>query len=133
MRRIGAGTDFVRYAIGDLVVVALRDGYVDMPPTRLRQENDQPFGADLPAQVALVEGRLRLSVNAFLVVEQGRHTLIDTGAANAWEPTMGLLLRALAEAGSGEERHYDGSSHAHARRPRERARGCGRVRRVPSA
>ncbi len=99
MRRIGAGTDFVRYAIGDLVVVALRDGYVDMPPTRLRQENDQPFGADLPAQVALVEGRLRLSVNAFLVVEQGRHTLIDTGAANAWEPTMGLLLRALAEAG----------------------------------
>lgn len=99
MRKLGAGTAFARYALGDLAVVALRDGFVDMPPSRLRQPGNRPIGADMPAQVALVGGKLRLSVNAFLVVDGGAHVLIDTGAANAWLPTMGLLLQALAEAG----------------------------------
>ena len=57
----------------------------------------------LPAQVPLVGGHLRLSVNAFLVVDDDQHILIDTGAANAWLPTMGLLLRALDEAGVARE------------------------------
>ncbi|MBR0644475.1 MBL fold metallo-hydrolase [Plastoroseomonas hellenica] len=99
MKMIQSGTNFARYEIGGLTVVALRDGYVDMPSSRLRHQDDRPFGTELPEQVRLVDGRLRLSVNAFLVIEQGRHILIDTGAADAWEPTMGLLLRALAEAG----------------------------------
>ena len=84
-------------------MIALRDGYVDMPPSRLRQTGDRPFGADLPPQVNLVEGMLRLSVNAFLVIDRGQHVLIDTGAANAWDPTMGFLPRALAEAGVARE------------------------------
>jgi hypothetical protein len=29
----------------------------------------------------------------FLVIDRGQHILIDTGAADAWLPTMGLLLR----------------------------------------
>lgn len=44
-------------------------------------------------------GRLCLSVNAFLVIDNDEHVLIDTGAANSWEPTMGSLLDALNEAG----------------------------------
>ena len=103
MRKVAHGTNFVRYELGNLTVVALRDGYVDMPPSRLRQEGDRPFAADLPSQVKLVGGQLRLSVNAFLVVEEGRHVLIDAGAANAWEPSMGLLLDGLAEAGIARE------------------------------
>ena len=99
MKPLNSGTNYVRFAFGDLTVVALRDGYVDMPPSRLRQASGQAFGPDLPAQVILVEGRLRLSVNAFLIVDRDQHTLIDTGAASAWLPTMGLLLRALHEAG----------------------------------
>jgi glyoxylase-like metal-dependent hydrolase (beta-lactamase superfamily II) len=84
-------------------VVALRDGYIDMPPSRLRQPGNRDFGSELPAEVELVDGRLRLSVNAFLVIESDKHILIDTGASNAWEPTMGLLLRALDEAGVARE------------------------------
>jgi len=99
MRKLVSGANFARYALGDLTVVALRDGFVDMPPSRLRQPGDRPFGADTPPQVPLIDGRLRLSVNAFLVVDRGEHVLIDTGAADAWLPTMGLLLRALDEAG----------------------------------
>jgi hypothetical protein len=100
MRKLGSGTNFARYALGDITVVALRDGFVDMPPTRLRQPDDRPFGVDMPAEVDLVDGRLRLSVNAFLIVDRGQHILIDTGAADAWLPTMGLMLRAL-DAGRG--------------------------------
>jgi glyoxylase-like metal-dependent hydrolase (beta-lactamase superfamily II) len=77
---------------------SLRDGYVDMPPTRLRRPGNRVFGDDLPPQVRLVDGNLRLSVNAF-AIDDGTHvTLIDTGASNAWHPTMGLLPQALREA-----------------------------------
>jgi glyoxylase-like metal-dependent hydrolase (beta-lactamase superfamily II) len=96
------GKNFVRCQFGDLTVVALYDGYVDMPPSRLRQAGGEPFDV-LPANVDLVDGRLRLSVNAFLVIENDQHLLIDTGAADSWEPTMGLLLDALAEAGVARE------------------------------
>jgi len=99
MKKLDSGANYARYAIGEVTVIALRDGYVDMPSSRLRQADDRPFGADLPAEVELVDGRLRLSVNAFLVIDHDRHILIDTGAANSWEPTMGSLLDALAEAG----------------------------------
>jgi glyoxylase-like metal-dependent hydrolase (beta-lactamase superfamily II) len=103
MKKLDSGKNYARYAIGELVVVALRDGYIDMPSTRLRQAGDLPFGADLPEQVTLVDGKLRLSVNAFLIIEDDQHILIDAGAANAWEPTMGSLLRSLEEAGLARE------------------------------
>ena len=99
MRMIESGQGFARYALGDVMIVALHDGHVDMPPSRLRQRGDRPFGAELPAEVQLVEGQLRLSVNAFLVIHGGRQLLIDTGASNAWDPTMGNLPQALAAAG----------------------------------
>jgi len=103
LKMIRSGTDFARYDFGGLAVLALRDGHVDMPPGRLRQEGNQPFGTQLPRQVRLVDGKLRLSVNTFLVIEQGRHILFDTGAGDAWEPSMGRLPRALAEAGIARE------------------------------
>jgi glyoxylase-like metal-dependent hydrolase (beta-lactamase superfamily II) len=99
MKRLDFGTNYARFEMGELTVIALRDGYVDIPSSRLRQAGDRPFGSDLPKQVELVNGKLRLSVNAFLVIGRGEHVLIDTGSADAWDPTMGLLPRALAEAG----------------------------------
>ena len=99
MKKLDSGTNYARCAIGEVGVIALRDGYVDMPPSRLRQAGDRPFGANLPEQVTLVDGKLRLSVNAFLVIDGEHRILIDAGAANAWESTMGSLLEALEEAG----------------------------------
>jgi len=115
MKKLDSGLDYARYSLGEITVIALRDGYVDMPSSRLRQVGDRPFGADLPAQVDLVAGMLRLSVNAFLIIDRGQHILIDTGAANAWEPTMGLLPRALAEAGVAREKITTvAATHTHA-------------------
>ncbi|MFD7794738.1 MBL fold metallo-hydrolase [Streptomyces sp. NPDC059759] len=86
------------FEFGDLRVVSLRDGYVDMPPTRLRDENNRPLD-ELPDTVPLIDGSLRLSVNAFFITDGTQSILIDTGASNAWHATMGSLLDALDEAG----------------------------------
>ena len=99
MQQLDAGNDHARFALGNLIVVALRDGYVDLPASRLRQPGDRAFASDLPEQVTLVGGQLRLSVNAFLIIDGDDHVLIDTGAADTWKPTMGGLLRALDDAG----------------------------------
>jgi len=98
MQRSSSGAHHTSYKIGALTMTSLRDGYVDMPPTRLRQAGNKAFGDDLPRQVCLVDGNLRLSVNAFALMDGTDVTLIDTGASNAWHPSMGLLPQALREA-----------------------------------
>ncbi|MFJ4713508.1 MBL fold metallo-hydrolase [Streptomyces sp. NPDC088785] len=100
MRYLSKGRLHAVFEFGDLTVVPLRDGYVDMPPTRLRDEHGGPL-AELPGTVPLIDGNLRLSVNAFFVSDGARSVLIDTGASNAWHSTMGSLLDALDEAGIG--------------------------------
>jgi glyoxylase-like metal-dependent hydrolase (beta-lactamase superfamily II) len=98
MQRGSSGANHASYRIGALTMTSLRDGYVDMPPKRLRQPGNKVFGDDLPKQVRLVDGSLRLSVNAFALDDGTDVTLIDTGASNAWLPSMGLLPQALREA-----------------------------------
>ncbi|TIW57001.1 MAG: hypothetical protein E5V54_09785 [Mesorhizobium sp.] len=96
MERISAGPHHTAYKIGDLTVTSLRDGYVDMPVRRLHKPGGESFGDDLPPQVPLFDGALRLSVNAFAIDDGHEITLIDTGSSNAWHPTMGLLPTRLA-------------------------------------
>ncbi|MFJ1551891.1 MBL fold metallo-hydrolase [Streptomyces sp. NPDC088246] len=98
MRLTSSGRRYATFAFGDLTVTSLRDGHVDMPPTRLRDKNGHPL-AELPDTVPLVGGNLRLSVNAFLITNGTAAVLIDTGASNAWHSTMGSFLDALEEAG----------------------------------
>ncbi|MFE9426893.1 MBL fold metallo-hydrolase [Kitasatospora sp. NPDC006697] len=107
MRLISTGRLHATFDFGGLQVVSLRDGYIDMPPTRLRDEHGCPL-EPLPAAVPLVGENLRLAVNAFFVTDGARSVLIDTGASNAWhDPTMGLIYDALAEAGVDRARITD--------------------------
>lgn len=99
MRLVSSGRHHAAFEFGELQVVALRDGYIDMPTTRLRDACGCVLG-ELPAAVPLVGGNLRLSVNAFHVTDGTRSVLIDTGASDNWhDPTMGLIYDALDEAG----------------------------------
>ncbi|GAA1690826.1 MBL fold metallo-hydrolase [Kribbella yunnanensis] len=98
MRFVSGGQLHARFAFGDLQVVSLYDGYIDMPPTRLRDESGNSL-AVVPDTVPLAEGNLRLPVNAFYLTDGTRSLLIDTGASDALGPTMGLLYDALTEAG----------------------------------
>jgi glyoxylase-like metal-dependent hydrolase (beta-lactamase superfamily II) len=92
MRVVREEALFCQAEIEDLVVTALSDGYVDMPASDLT-------GVEDASAVALTEGKLRLPVHAFVVQGAAGTLLIDTGAGKVWEPTMGRLPEALAEAG----------------------------------
>ena len=104
MERIAFGDHHVSYRFGVLTFTSLRDGYVDMPVTRLRKPQNTIFETDLPPQTKLVDGKVRLSVNAFALDDGESVTLIDTGASNAWLPSMGALPQALSEAKIAPER-----------------------------
>ncbi|GAB0104590.1 hypothetical protein JMUB6875_35650 [Nocardia sp. JMUB6875] len=99
MRLISSGLLHATFEFGELQVISLRDGYIDMPPTRLRDEQGRPL-PEVPKAVPLVDDNLRLAVNAFYVTDGTRSLLIDTGASDNWhDPTMGLIYDALDEAG----------------------------------
>ncbi|TCC24716.1 MBL fold metallo-hydrolase [Kribbella speibonae] len=102
MRGIGGSARHAAYEFGGLTVVALLDGYIDLPPSRLRDERGGVL-SPLPGEVPLVDGRLRLSVNAFLVDDGERRVLVDTGASNSWDPTMGELPEGMRVAGIDRE------------------------------
>jgi glyoxylase-like metal-dependent hydrolase (beta-lactamase superfamily II) len=113
MKLLERGKNHASFQFGDLRIVALRDGYVDMPPTRLRRDGGETF-ATPPEGTKLVGGQLRLSVNAFLIVESDRSILIDTGASDSWLPTMGGLYGSLREAGISRESITDVAlTHTH--------------------
>ncbi len=97
MRLVRMGRLSVEVEMGDLTVIALSDGETAMPVTHLRGRDGEAL-ADL-AQADLVEGKLRLPVWAFLVKGSQGCLLIDTGAADAWHPSLGRLGEALREAG----------------------------------
>jgi glyoxylase-like metal-dependent hydrolase (beta-lactamase superfamily II) len=95
VKRIGRLSAEVQ--VGDLTVIALSDGQTVMPSTHLCGMDGAPL-ADLPG-ADLVDGQLRLQVTAFVVSGPEGCLLIDSGAADAWHPSLGLLPQAMAEAG----------------------------------
>lgn len=80
---------------GSWKIWSLSDGHVDMPADLLRR--GPGLGKyTLAQQPSLV----RLSVNCFLLEGVGNNgVLIDCGAGGQWEPSLGHLDSAMAEAG----------------------------------
>jgi glyoxylase-like metal-dependent hydrolase (beta-lactamase superfamily II) len=95
VRRIGRLSAEVQ--VGDLTVIALSDGETGIGTDRLRGADGAAL-ADLSG-ADLVDGKLRLQVTAFAVKGPEGCLLIDTGAADAWHPTLGKLPEAMADAG----------------------------------
>ncbi|WP_256468627.1 MBL fold metallo-hydrolase [Bradyrhizobium sp. 61] len=85
-------------ASGSWRIWSLSDGYVDLPAESLKYPNDKVGRQTEPPQreASLV----RLSVNCFLFDRSGMdRVLIDCGAGASWDPSMGHLAEAMAEAG----------------------------------
>lgn len=84
------------WRVGDLVVTALSDGWLDIPTDRILQD------VALTADQFAAEGRglpPRLAVNCFAIRAGDRIALIDTGAAGGMGPLAGALADSLKLAG----------------------------------
>jgi len=82
--------------IGDIVVTAISDGYLDgtldvMRNVDLEKARQTLSDAFRPAR--------RTSVNTFLIHSKGRIAIIDTGSGNYLQPTAGFVQRSLTAAG----------------------------------
>ena len=82
--------------IGDIVVTAISDGYLDgtldvMRNVDLDKARRILTDAFRPAR--------RTSVNTFLIHSKGRRAIVDTGSGNYLQPTAGFVQRSLAAAG----------------------------------
>lgn len=85
-------------ASGSWRIWSLSDGYVDLPAESLKYPNN---GICRQTESPHRDNSLvRLSVNCFLFDRSGIDSvLIDCGAGGSWEPSMGHLGEAMAEAG----------------------------------
>src|ERR1700729_1029781 len=82
--------------IGDIVVTAISDGYLDGNLDVMR--NVDLDKAHTILREAFRPAR-RTSVNTYLIHSQGRLAIIDTGSGNYLLPTAGMVQRNLAGAG----------------------------------
>src|SRR5579871_1424177 len=82
--------------IGDIIVTAISDGYLDGNLEIMRN-------VDLDKAHAILRDAFRparrTSVNTFLIQSKGRIAIIDTGSGNYLLPTAGFVQRNLAAAG----------------------------------
>jgi glyoxylase-like metal-dependent hydrolase (beta-lactamase superfamily II) len=82
--------------IGDIVVTAISDGYLDGSIDVMRNidlEKAQQILKDAFRPVR------RTNVNAFLIHSRGRIAIVDTGSGNYLLPTAGFVQHSLAAAG----------------------------------
>jgi glyoxylase-like metal-dependent hydrolase (beta-lactamase superfamily II) len=85
-------------ASGSWKIWSLSDGYVDLPAESLKYPNDTLCKKTESSQRN--DSLVRLSVNCFLLDRFGiDRVLIDCGAGASWDPSMGHLVEAMAEAG----------------------------------
>src|ERR1700760_181850 len=82
--------------IGDIIVTAISDGYLDGNLEVMRNVDLDKAGTIL--REAFRPAR-RTSVNTFLIHSKGRLAIIDTGSGNYLLPTAGMVQRNLAAAG----------------------------------
>ncbi len=87
---------FYHRRVGDIVVTALSDGYLD---STLAVMHVEPAEAERILKDAFRPSPPRISINAFLVYSAGRLALIETGSGTTMGPTLGWIPRNLEAAG----------------------------------
>jgi len=86
-----------RRRIGDIVVTAISDGYLDASYEFMR--NIEPPEIERILREAYRPAPPRISVNAFVIHSGGRVALVETGCADSMGPTLGHLPKHLGDAG----------------------------------
>src|SRR5690242_1845559 len=86
-----------RRRIGDIVVTAISDGYLDASYDFTR--NITPADAEAILKEAYRPAPPRVSINCFVIHSGGRMALVDTGSQNSMGPTLGHMPANLKAAG----------------------------------
>jgi glyoxylase-like metal-dependent hydrolase (beta-lactamase superfamily II) len=86
-----------RRRIGDIVVTAISDGYLDGAYDFMR--NIAPQEAEGILKDAYRPAPPRISVNCFVIHSGGRTALVETGSGTSMGPTLGHMPKHLADAG----------------------------------
>lgn len=95
---------YYRYAVGDVTVTAIYDGYVNIASSLLKGIEAADAEA-LFRRMFLTTGKdgVQTAVNAFLVDTSNGLVLIDSGAASCFGPTTGNMLKNIRAAGYAPE------------------------------
>ena len=86
-----------RRRIGDIVVTAISDGYLDGAYEFMRDIT--PQDAERILKDAFRPAPPRISINCFVIHSAGRTALMETGSGNSMGPTLGKMPQNLAAAG----------------------------------
>ena len=84
-------------SIGDIVVTAISDGYLDGAYEFMRDITPQE--AERILKDSFRPAPPRISINCFVIHSGGRTALIETGSGNSMGPTLGKMPQNLAAAG----------------------------------
>lgn len=90
---------YYRFAVGDFVVTALYDGYIDLHNKLFKGAAPEDFKALLERMFVESEKGAQTAVNAYLIHAGDRLALVDTGTAKAFGPTLGAILDNIRASG----------------------------------
>jgi len=86
-----------RRRIGDILVTAISDGYLDAVYEFIR--GIEPAEAERILREAYRPAPPRVSINCFVIHSAGRVALVETGSGDKMGPTLGKMPENLAKAG----------------------------------
>src|SRR3954467_12708309 len=86
-----------RRRIGDIVVTAISDGFLDAIYEFMR--DIEPAGRDAILKDAYRPAPPRVSINCFVIHSAGRVALVETGSGDKMPPTLGKMPQNLGKAG----------------------------------
>lgn len=91
---------YYRYMVGDFVVTALYDGYVNISPDLLKGMGSKEIQT-LISRMFQAQGKdgVQTAVNAYLIKTNDSLVLIDTGAAKCFGPTLGNVIDNIRASG----------------------------------
>lgn len=90
---------FYRQQVGDALVTAVYDGYLDLDPKTLSGMTQQQIQVHIAKLFQAKDSTVQTAVNAYLVHTGKNLVLIDSGSSDCFGPTVGRLLDNIKLAG----------------------------------
>jgi glyoxylase-like metal-dependent hydrolase (beta-lactamase superfamily II) len=90
---------FYRKAVGEYVVTAIYDGYIDLDPKHLKGLRQNEIQALVAREFQAKNSQIQTAVNAFLVQFKDKLLLVDSGSSNCFGPTMGRMVENIKASG----------------------------------